>query len=328
MKISRRQFLQLAAAAAVPASIRRATAQTSYPTRTIRVLVGFGPGTAPDVAMRVIGNRLAEDWRVPVVIENVIGAAGGAAVDRVAKSTPDGYTLALAGSAAIVINPSLYDKIPYDPIDDLIPISQAFFYPNVLAVNNDVPANTLQELIAIAKARPGSLAYASAGTGTTQHLSGELLKSMAKINLQHVPYRGGIGLIPDLLGGRVAMAINSPVALMPSARDAKLRALAVTSSQRWPSAPELPTIAESGFSGFEVTSWFGLMAPARTPSSIVDKLHVELTSVSSRPDVRDRFRNLDLELIANAPAEFALAIQSESTKWAKLIRDGGLKGVD
>src|SRR5262249_54123552 len=214
-----------------------------------------------DIAARIVADGLSEAWGKPVVVENMTGAAGNVSADRVAKSAPDGYTLTMAGSSTIVTNVSPYDKLPFGPVKDLAPIAQVCFTPNILALNNDVPAKNLQELVALAKARPGELTFGSAGVGTSQHLSGELFKAMAGVSLQHVPYRGIAQVMPDVLGGRLTMTFGNISAVLPLMREGKLRALAVTSTKRSAFVPNLPTMAEQGFAGFDSTAWFGPMAP-------------------------------------------------------------------
>ena len=302
-----------------------AVAQSNYPEQTIRILIGFAPGSNPDIAARIIGDKLSQAWGKPVVIESVTGAAGNMAVDRVARAAPDGHTLVLAGNGAMIINPSLIEKMPFDSIKDLAPISQVYFYANVVVVNKDLPVNTVQELIALARAQPGKLVYGSAGSGSTQHLTGELIKTMAKLDIQHVPYRGAAGLVPDLLGGRITMVFGSPTIVMPHVRGGTLKALAVTSLQRSSLLPDLPTMAESGFPGFDVTAWFGLMAPAKTSPVIIDKLHRETVRIMALPDVRERFAELANEIVANSPEQFSAIIKMELPKWAKLVQEAGIK---
>jgi tripartite-type tricarboxylate transporter receptor subunit TctC len=305
-----------------------ASAQTSYPDRQVRMLVGFAAGGPADIAARIVADGLSEAWGKPVVVENLTGAAGNVATDRVAKSAPDGYTLVMAASSSIVTNVSLYDKLPFDPVKDLAPISQVCFTPNILAVNNDVPAKSVQELVALARARPGALTFGSAGVGTSQHLAGELLKTMAGVNLQHVPYRGIAQVMPDLLGGRLTMSFGNISAVLPLMRENKVRALAVTSIKRSAFVPNLPTVAEQGFPGFDSTAWFGLMAPAGTPAPIVAKLHAETTKILSRADVREKFGTLGMEVVANTPTEFADLIKAEIPIWARIIKASGAKATE
>ena len=228
-----------------------ASAQT-YPDKPIRILVGFAAGGPADITARLIGDRLSEAWGKPVIVENVTGAAGNLATDRVAKSAPDGYTLLAAASATIVTNPSLYQKLPFDPVKDLAPITQAVYTPNILAVHPDVPARSVQELVAYARANPGKLTFGSAGPGTSQHLAGELFKTMAGIDIQHVPYRGIAAVMPDLIAGRLTMVFGNISAVLPFVRDGKLRPLAVTSTRRYASVPDLPTMIEAGFPGLQL----------------------------------------------------------------------------
>ena len=303
-----------------------AAAQTDYPTRTVRLIVGFGPGTSPDIVARIVGDRLFHAWSKPVVIENVTGAAGNIAGERVVRAEPDGHTLLLAVNSGIAINPNLY-RMSYDPVRDLVPISQVCSYANILVVNNDLPATNVQELVALARAQPGVLTYGSAGTGTTLHLAGELLKSMANIDIRHVPSRG-TSFSPDVVAGRLSMMFGPPTSMLPLAREGKVRALAVTSLQRQARAPDLPTMAESGFPGFEVTVWFGLMAPAGTQPTVIQKLHGETARILARADVRKRFEDLGIEPIGNTPSEFAAVIKTEGLKWAKVIKEAGISLLD
>jgi tripartite-type tricarboxylate transporter receptor subunit TctC len=262
------------------------------------------------------------------VVENVTGSGGNLATDRVAKAAPDGYTLLLGTSGPFVIHPSLYSKLPFDPVKDFEPITQLCFTPNVFVVHNDVPAKSVQELVALARAQPGTLTFASAGVGTTQHLSGELFKTMAAIDIRHVPYRGIAAVMPDLLGGRVTMVFSSPTTALPLVREGKLRALAVTSLKRAEAAPDLPTMHESGFPGFDATAWFALLAPAGTPQPIVAKLHREAVRILALPEVRKRFGELGMVPMGTSPAEFAAAIKSEAPQWAKVIKASGAKVVE
>jgi tripartite-type tricarboxylate transporter receptor subunit TctC len=320
----RRKFLHLAAgAAALPAVSRIARAQ-AYPTKPIRLLVGFGPGTPPDITARILAGKLSESLSKPVVVENVTGAGGNLAGDRVARAEPDGHTLLLTSNSTITVGPSLFEKMSFDPAKDLAPITQVLFYPNVLVVNNDVPAKNVQELIALARTRPGALTYGSAGVGTIQHLTGELLKSAAGINLLHVPYPG-TNYTLEVMAGRVDVAFGTTTGFLPLVRGGKVRGLAVSSMNRWPTAAELPTVAESGFPGFEAIAWFGLFAPSKTSPAIIEVLYQETARILTSTDIRKRFSELDTEVIANKPAEVAVIIQSESHRWAKVIDQAGIK---
>lgn len=299
-------------------------AQTNYPEKPIRIVVGFPAGGPADIVARLLGQKFAEAWGKPVVVENVSGAAGTIGADRVAKATPDGYTLGLANNAQLVVNPSLY-KLPYDPVRDFAPVSQVGMMSIVLVVGTAVPATNVGELVALAKARPGELTFASGGSGTQAHLSGELLKSMAGIEVSHIPYKGLVLAIPDLVAGRVAMAFSPSSVVLPAVREGKLRALAVTSLQRSSVVPELPTMNESGFRDFEATAWFGLVAPAATPPRIARKLHLETAKVLTTTEVRVKLADLGLEVIGSSPDEFAVVIKSEIPKWAALISRSGMR---
>jgi tripartite-type tricarboxylate transporter receptor subunit TctC len=299
-------------------------AQTTYPEKPIRVIVGFPPGGPADTVARLLGQKFAEAWGKPVLIDNAPGAAGNIAADRVAKAAPDGYTLALVAEAQIVINPSLY-KLAYDPVKDFAPVSQVTLSPYMLVVHNAVPAKNVQELVALAKAQPGGLTFASAGSGSSPHMAAELFKSMAGLDIRHIPYKGVAPAIPDLLSGRVTMMFSPIAIVLPVVREGKLRALAVTSLKRFSVAPELPTIAESGYPGFEVTGWIGLLAPARTPATIVGKLHLETVKALALPDLRAKLADLGMEGIGDSPGEFAAVIKSGIPKWAKVIKESGIK---
>ena len=313
------------AALTVLLTAENATAQTSYPNRPVRILVGFTAGTAPDVSARLLAAKFSESWGVPVTVENVTGAGGNISTDRVAKSPPDGYTLLMGGNPSLVISPSLYEKLPYDPEKDFAPIAQVFVASNILTIHPDVPATTLQELVALAKAQPGKLTYGHAGIGTSQHLAGELFKYMAHVDITPVAYRGSTAVVPDLLSGRLTMFFGNVVNVLPLVREGKLRAFAVTSRKRSAVVPDLPTMAESGFPGFEAVPWFGLMAPAGTPADIIDKIHRETIKDLALPDVRKSMEQQGLDIIGNSPAEFAAAIKTETPQWAKVIKDAGIK---
>jgi tripartite-type tricarboxylate transporter receptor subunit TctC len=305
------------------ASANEAVAQADYPTRPIRLVTGFAAGTPPDIVARLLGDKLGGALGKPVVVENITGASGNLAGDRVAKANPDGHSLILAANSAVVINPSLYYSMSYDPLIDLVPITQVCSYANILVVNKAVLAATPQELAALAREQPGVLTYGSPGVGTTIHLSAELFASMASIDIRHIPFRGS--LLPDLIAGRIAMAFITPVNALPAIREGNLKALAVTSLQRITSAPDIPTMDEMGFAGFDITVWYGLMAPAKTHQAIIARLHRETTTILREPNIRKRFEEIGLDLIGNSPQEFASAISSEVPRWRKFIRQLGLK---
>jgi len=243
--------------------------------------------------------------------------------ERVAKSAPDGSTFYWGANGAMTINPPLHPSPTFDPVRDLAPIARVLVMPSILAVNNEVPAKTVAELFALAKAQPGKLSFASPGVGTPQHIAGELLKNLAGVDIVHVPYRGAI--LTDVIGGRVTMTLQNMGVILPIIRDGKLRALAVTSLRRSPIISELPTLAESGFPGFEVISWFGLLAPTATPAVIIDKVHGELERIVANADTRERIAQLGLEASVNSPEEFAVVIKTDTAKWAKVIRAANIK---
>lgn len=297
----------------------------NYPNRPVKILVGFTPGTAPDLAARILADRFAEVWGTPFVVENVPGAGSNIATERVAKSAADGYTLLMGGNSALVINPSLFEQLPFDPVKDFAPVSQVFIAANVLAVPVEVPAKSVAELVALAKTQPGKLSYGHAGVGTSQHLGAELFKYMAHLDIASVPYRGTTALMPDLLAGRLTMSFANIVNVLPLAREGKLRPLAITSIKRSALAPDLATMAESGFPGFEAVPWFGLVAPAGTPKDVLDKLHAETVKTLAMAEVRKKFDELGLEPVGNTPEEFAAVIRKEMPEWAKVIKDAGIQ---
>jgi tripartite-type tricarboxylate transporter receptor subunit TctC len=318
--------IQLAFAAALFAA-DAAPAQTTFPVRPVHILVGYVPGGPNDIVARAIGDKLQALWSKSVVIDNVPGASANIAGDRVAKAPPDGYTLLLANMAQIVVNPSLFEKMNYDPVRELAPVSQVAFTPNILVVPNEVPARSVQELVALVRATPGKYTFGSAGVGTTQHLAGELFKSMAKLDIQHVPYRGAAGVITDLLGNRITMFFGNIAPLLPLVREGRLRALAVTSPQRFVATPELPTMAEQGFPGFDVTASFGLMTATGTPPAVIDKISRDSARVLAEGDLRQKLADVGAIVMGNSPAEFSAAIKTELVLWAKLIKEAGIRAT-
>ncbi len=322
MKLAAKLF---AAVAVLLDRAEAASAQSTYPNRAVKILVGFTPGTAPDLVARILADRFSEVLGAPFVVENVPGAGSNIATDRVAKAAADGYTLLMGGNSALVVNPALFETLPFDPLKDFAPISQIFIAANVLAVPPEQPVKSVAELVALAKAQPGKLSYGHAGAGTSQHLAAELFKYMARLDIASVPYRGTTALLPDLLASRISMSFANIVNVVPLAREGKLRALAITSIKRSALAPDLPTMAESGFPGFEAVPWFGLLAPSGTPKDVLDKLHSETVKALAMPEVRRKFDELGLETVGNTPAEFAAVIKKETPEWAKVIKDAGIK---
>jgi tripartite-type tricarboxylate transporter receptor subunit TctC len=306
----------------------QALAQANYPEQTVRILVGFSPGVAPDITGRLLAERLTNAWGRPVVVENVSGAGGNIATDRVAKAAPNGYTLGMIGNGSLVFSPSLYDKLSFDPIKDFAPITQVFVAANVLVVPSEVPAKTLPELVGLLRAQPGKLTYAHAGVGTSQHLAAELFKFMAGVDIRPVAYRGTTAMLPDLLAGRVTLSFANVSNVVPPIREGKLRAFAVTSVKRSAAAPELPTMIESGYPDFEAVPWFGLMAPAGTSPAIIERLHRETVKALALPDIRKKLNDLGLDVITGTPAEFAAAIEREMPRWASVIKSAGIKATE
>jgi tripartite-type tricarboxylate transporter receptor subunit TctC len=284
-----------------------ATAQTNYPERNVRLLFGFAPGV--DTVVRILADKLGEAIGKPVIVENVTGAAGNIAADRVAKSAPDGYTIGVLAGANIVVNGSLYKKLPYDSVRDLAPVKQVYGYPNVLVVNNDVPAKSVAELVALARASPGRLTFGHAGVGTSLHLAGELFNFMAHIDVQQVPFRGSSLVVTDLMGGRITMSFIPPTATLSLIREGRVRALAVTSLKRAPFVPDIPTMDESGFPGFDVTAWFGMVAPAGTSAAVIEELNRATVKIMALPDVHDKLYAIGIVPLGNTPAQFADVIK-------------------
>ena len=291
-----------------------------YPDKPIRFVVPYVAGGAADIVGRAIAQKLAESFGVPVIVDNRAGAGGNLGTDLVAKSAPNGHTLLMGNVGPLAINVSLYRKLPYDPLADLAPVSLMVIYPNVLVVHPGIAAKSLSELVALAKARPGQLAYASAGNGSSTHLAAELLKSMAAIDMTHIPYKGGAHAIVDVMAGQVQMYFSSTLGALPHIKSGKLRALAVTSLKRPRAMSELPTIAESGYPGYEAVNWLGLMVPARTPPDIVTRLNGEIVNIFRQPEFEERLSAQGGEAQTNSPAQFALHIRSEIRKWAQVIK--------
>ncbi len=300
-------------------------AAQAFPTKPIRMVVTFPTGGAPDILARTLSEKLDPAWGQTMIVDNKPGAGGNIGAEFVARAPNDGHTLVMGTVGTHSINGSLYAKMPYDMVRDFAPVTLIASTPNLLVVNNDVPAKTLQELIALAKAKPGQLTFGSPGIGTSVHVSGELFNSLAGVKTQHIPYKGRQFAIPDLLGGQITMMFDNMPSAIPVVREGKLRAIGVTGAKRSPSAPEIPTIAEQGLPGFEATSWFAVFAPAGTPRPVVDRLHAEIVRVFNLPDVQAKMRTLGLDLILGGPDALAKTQQAEIAKWAKVIRDSGAK---
>ena len=295
-----------------------------YPHKPIRILVGFAAGGPTDVAARLLSQRLTERWGQAVVVEPRTGAGGNIAAEAVAKAAPDGYTLLLPAFAHAV-NPSLYANLPFDTDRDFVAVALLTTSANVFAVHPSVPAHTLRELITLAKSKPGELSYGSAGVASASHLAGELLNSMAGIKLTHIPYKGAAPASVDLVGGHISAAFPSVSLASPHAKAGRLRILGIASLKRAENLPEVPTIAEAGVPGFEVLSWYGLLAPAGTPNEIITRLNQEVTRSLNEPEAVERLRAIGAEPMKSTPAEFNAFLKNEFTKWAKVIRTAGVR---
>lgn len=301
-----------------------ALAQSSYPDRPIRIVVPNAPGGTVDMLARLVAQGLSERLGRQVVVDNRPGAGTIIGSEIVAKAPPDGYTLLMSVST-LAVNPAIYKKMPYDALRDFAPITQTAFVPNLFVVHPSVPAKSVKEMIALARARPGEILYASSGQGTNPHLTMELFASMAQIRMIHVPYKGGTPAFIDLIAGRVAIMATNLASIMPHVRAGKLRALGVTSARRAAAAPEIPTIAEAGLPGYESVQWYGLLAPAKTPPEIIEKLHKEVVSTLRVPDNRARLASDGVEVVASSPEEFAAFLKAETVKMAKVVKAAGIQ---
>jgi tripartite-type tricarboxylate transporter receptor subunit TctC len=297
-----------------------------YPEKPVRVIVPAPPGSAPDFLARLLGQKLSEAWSQPVVIDNVVGASGNIGTDRVAKATPDGYTLLFNTIGPIAVNASLFgDKLPYDPLKDLAPISLVAKMPNLLTVNPGVPVRNLKELIAMAKKEPGKLRYGTAGSGTTQHLSGELLNTLAGIELVSIPYKSSAQMTTDAIGGQIEVLFHNAPVLLPHIKAGTLRPIAITSATRSAAVPDVPTMAEAGVPGFEITAWFGFMAPGGTPPRLIQKISTDVARIVATPEIQERILSQASEPVGNRPEEYAAFINAEIVKWRGVIKQANIK---
>ncbi len=299
------------------------SAQT-YPARQVRIIVPFPPGGTSDILARTIGARLGEPLGQPVVVENRPGAGGNIAADYVAKAAPDGYTL-LMGTSSLAISQSLYKKLSYDLIKDFAPVAQAVNYTNLLVVHPSAGVSNVAELLALARAKPGALSYGTAGNGTPPHMTGELFKAYTKVNILHIPYKGGAPAITDLVAGQIPMMFDNVPPLLPHVRSGRIKALAVTSLARIQVLPDVPTLHELGLKDFDAVGWNGLLAPARTPREIVNRLNAEVVRALRIPEVRDQLTSQGADIVGNSPDQFAAWIRAEVKKWAEVVRLSGAK---
>jgi tripartite-type tricarboxylate transporter receptor subunit TctC len=316
--------LIVASFAALAMAHGAAFAQAPYPDRPVRIIVPFPPGGPADVLARIVGDKLAQAWGKPFVVENKAGAGGNIGMEQGARAAPDGYTLTLAPVGNLTVAPALYAKLPYDPAKDFAPITVLASVPNVLIVHPSVPAKSLAELVALAKSKPGSLNYASPGNGSIPHLAAELFKRMAGIDIVHIPFNGVAPASNALLSGEVQLFFAQSSAALPQWRAGKVVALGVATPKRIAAAPDLPTIAEQGFPGFDATSWYALVAPAGTPPTVIDRLHAEIVRILGESDVRERIASLGAEPVGNSPSEFAALQRAEAARWTRLAKEANI----
>jgi tripartite-type tricarboxylate transporter receptor subunit TctC len=320
MKIPPRLLRAMVILAALP--LAAVQAHAAYPDKPIRLVVPYTPGGVTDLLARAVAKALSERVKQSVIVDNRAGAGGNIGAEVVAKSPADGYTLLMGSAATQAINASLYKRLPYDHIKDFAPITLVAEVPNILVVNPLIPARNVSELIAYGKANPDKLSFGSSGTGGTIHLSGELFKSMAGVKMLHVPYKGSAPAVSDLLAGQINLMFDSSVA--PYVKSGKLRALAVTSAKRSPVLPDVPTMAQAGLPGYEATAWFGILAPAGTPPSIVDKLNKNLVAILRDAEMRKWMQSQGADAIGDTPSEFAAYIKTETAKWARVVKEAGV----
>jgi tripartite-type tricarboxylate transporter receptor subunit TctC len=324
MDFPRRRFLQLTGAAALAPFAQVARADT-FPSRVVKLVVGFPPGGGADLASRIVANRLSEIWRQQVIVENRPGAGARLALDAVAHAAADGYTMLLAPGSPLV-QPLLFSTLTFDPAVDFAPVSLVGTYPDIIVVPNSSPFQSLQEFIAHAKANPGKMSWASPGVGTVPHLAGELFKHMAGIEMTHVPYRGVTqGLMSDFIAGRLDLMFNTTGSLLQPVRSKQVRGLAVTTAQRFPSEPELPTVVEQGVAGYDVSSWYGIYLPAKTPPDIIKKMNADMVAMLSEPAIKQKYEPLGVLAQGSTPAELAAKNEADAALWGPIIKEANIK---
>jgi len=314
--------LVFAAHASGPA--QAAQPEAEFPSRPMRLIVNFPPGGTTDILARLIGPKLTEAFKQAVVIDNRAGASGMIGANAVAKAGNDGYTFGFIISTN-AISPALFANVPFDPVRDFAPITLLVSVPNVISVHPSVPASTLSELIALAKTQPGKLSFGTSGTGTAVHLTGELFKSLAKVDITHVPYKGGGPALSDLIAGQIPMGVQNISTIVQYVRAGRIRALGISSLERSPALPDVPTIASAGFPGFEAKEWYGLVAPAGTPMPIVARLNREIVRIMHLPEINARMVEQGAEIVAHSPDQFGVFIKTELAKWTKIVRETGMR---
>jgi tripartite-type tricarboxylate transporter receptor subunit TctC len=325
MKLPRRKFLHLAAGAAALSVVSRIARAQAYPSRYVRLVVPFPPGGSADPLARVLANRLSEVWGQQVVVENKGGAGGNIGAAAVAQSAPDGYTLLIGLGASLTINPHIYGSLGYDPVADLAPVTRLCAFTNLMVVPNSSPVKSVTEFVNHAKTNRGKITFASPGTGTPPHVSGELFKRMTGIEMTHVPYRGGGPALNDLIPGRIDVMFATLPSVLAQVQSSVLRGLAVTSAVRSTFAPNIPTIAESGVAGFDVSDGYGLYVPAKTPAEIVRKVHNDTVAALAHPVIKQRIEEIAMTVVTSTPTELASLIKSEMAIWGPIIKEAGIK---
>ncbi|HEX4763702.1 MAG TPA: tripartite tricarboxylate transporter substrate binding protein [Usitatibacter sp.] len=320
-----KQLVKALIAAAVLAAAPTLAAAQAWPAKPIKFVVPYPPGGTSDILARAVGQKLQEKWGQPVVVENKPGATGNIGADYVAKSPPDGYTMLLADIGSLAIAPSVVHGLPFEPVKDFTPIVMVAYSPHLLVVHPSVPAKDAKELIALAKAKPDSLNFAVSGLGGANHLAGIEFEQRAKIKWSYIPYKGGSQALTDMVGGQAQVMFNGMLATYPFVKDGKLKVLAISSAKRWPTLPDVPTVAESGMPGFETGSYQGIVAPAKTPPEIVKKMHDTVMEVLATPEMKERLDKAGAEVRAMSSAEFGTFIRTERDKWAKVVKESGAK---
>lgn len=297
----------------------------AYPTKPVRLIVPAPPGSAPDFLSRTVSAKLTEMWGQPILVDNVVGASGHIGTERVAKAPPDGYTLLFNTIGPIAVNINLFDKLPFDPIKDFVPITLVAKTPNIVCVNPAMPVKSIAELVAYVKQNPGKIRYGSAGNGTTPHLSGELFNVMTGSSIVHIPYKSSAQMVTDTISGQVEMIFHNAPVVLPHVKAGTLRGLAITSARRHESVPDVPTMIEAGIADYEVTAWFGILAPTGTPAGVISKVHGDVVKVLAMNDVKERFITQIAEPVGNTPEEFGAFIRTEITKWSKVVKQSKAK---
>ncbi len=300
-------------------------AATAFPTKPIRIIVAYTPAGTTDILARAIGQKMSETWGQPVIVDNRPGAAGNIGTEVAARANPDGHTLVMGTAGTHGINVSLYRKLGWHPVNDFAPVSLSAMVPNIMVINNALPVKNVREFLAHVKANSGKLSYGSPGNGSTAHLSMELFKSMTGSTILHIPYKGSAGVLADVMGGQIAVTIDNMPPYLPQVKAGKIRALAVSTTKRSAAVPDLPTIAEAGVPGYDSGSWFGLLAPAKTPKAVVDQLSAESARILKLPEVSTRISELGAEPVGSTPEQFAELIKTEIAKWAKVIKDANVE---